>query len=190
MDYFLLEKLKVIDTDVNEAVRKLLVLLYNEAVSKEAEYKLEHNFKLKETNDQRLSTLLQDVEEEFGNAEKSGEIQLKGLEFDLKLALIRKSKPKLITPSYEFEVDPEYQKLQMQSLETSIEAIKQRMEILRKGIDNTAQRRKSEYENRKELLEEQNRRITLEMDRAMKIKEVLKYFNGIIDGNEKSVDKV
>lgn len=186
IDVLLLEKLKTIDTDPNKAIKDVLLFLRNEAKGKEAKFKYDHNVNLLAENNEKLRTLLQDVEAEYAKAIFSGEMQL----YDLKQTLVKLELqikyPRLLSPSYEYETIPEYQELQLKGMKATLEMIKHKMKMLEEGMIKAKSQMKAEYENRKSVLEEQNIRIELEIKRAKEMKESFKFFEGLDDDTKPS----
>lgn len=176
MDAALYNKLKKIDTNVDEAIRVLLKALYAESMVVWNEEVIKKWGEQIEANEKEIHDIPILKEEAKTKAKQDLIDKIDNLKFQRKVALIKQAHPKILIATREFETLPEWEEIQTEDYKQGIAEMDKQIE----NTENTLSKvdelydKSTIYEEKLELLKKQNERIEMDIDKAKRTIEVQK----------------
>jgi len=181
MDANLYNQLKNINQHVDEAVRELMKALYSEANVLFASNQIDAYNKQLAENNTEIENIPKKKEEEKQRILEASTEELERIKIKKKALHLQIKHPRVINVSREYEKQPEWIELETNDYKLALKKVEQNEKNLLDQIakiDDTF-KGENEFDSHKKNLEDQNKRILMEIDRAKRILEVQK----LVDGN-------
>lgn len=178
IEFILCEKLEQIDSDINQAIRKLFNTLRNEAEKIWADHMIEHNTTLITKNEEELKTMPEREQEYWDNLRNDLYARKRGLEMDFLIYSIRVGKPKILCPHYEYETSLEYESIVINSNDLALKNTKRDLEKVNAMLDKLDDQIKNNnmFTEKAKELQLQIVRCKKEIDRMKQIQKIDKLF--------------
>lgn len=128
MDYYIWEKLKNINTDMDEALRTLLGTLRNEAEEMYATQMIEYNNEIIKKNEDLLKSIPLEREKEKMMLQHKLKLQKNQCELALRSIAIKLKGLHVVNPTYGYESDPDWIALLLDDLNAAEDVQRKRLQ--------------------------------------------------------------